>query len=88
MLELEISSSISVRNATFRSADNSVQYYTESTARMGFGSSTLSRWNGPNRKLVATIDWMRILQMPKISFAHLDVDGKEFLRRTKLRHLK
>jgi len=74
MLELHLSTPWSVRNTSFRSSDNSVQYFIETPYCWGIRTSRVIRWNGPIRELVATIDW-KWVGVPDVHFVNVRDEG-------------
>lgn len=57
---------MSVRNVSFRSKDESIQYYVETPQKWGFRTSRVTRWEGARRVLVGTIDWSVIGVFPRV----------------------
>ena len=89
MLELNLTTPFSVRNTTFCSADSSVQYFVETPHSWGMRTTKVTKWTGPTREIVATMNW-HLLALPNVRFARLGQlmdnatgNGKEFLKRGK-----
>jgi hypothetical protein len=79
MLELQLSRTWSVRNATLRSSDGSVQYYIDTPYSWGLKTTKIKRWDGPKRELVATIDW-KFDQLPIVHFTRHQIESDSFLK--------